>query len=287
MKITVFTPTYNRAYVLPKLYESLKNQADRNFVWLIVDDGSTDNTKELVRTWIDENEIEIQYHYQQNQGKTAAHNYGVELTETELFVCVDSDDYLADNAVREIIECACSLKSEIGILAYRYDVKNNRNVTCINGDVESCTLKDGYDYCGLSGDTMLVFKSKKIKKYSFPCFENEKFVPEAYLYDLLDKEGKLKILRKPLYMCEYLDDGYTANMSRLLFNNPQGYFAYINQRLRFDTTPKHKFADSIRYNAMAFAHKKKRIISGAVYPLWAALAYIPGYVLYCKKYRRF
>ena len=132
---------------------------------------------------------------------------------------------------------------------------------------------------------MLVYRSEVIKKYSFPDFEGEKFVPEAYLYDLLDREGKLKVLRKSLYAVNYLDDGYTAGMARLLYNNPQGYFTYINQRLSFDTSAKQKFADSIRYNAMAIAHKKKQIIRDAVYPFWSMLAYIPGYIFYYKRYR--
>lgn len=93
-KITVFTPTYNRAYTLSKCYKSLKQQTCKDFVWLIIDDGSTDNTQELVEEWITENEIEIQYHYQKNQGMHGAHNTAYELIETELNVCIDSDDYM-------------------------------------------------------------------------------------------------------------------------------------------------------------------------------------------------
>ena len=285
MKLTIFTPTYNRAYTLPALYESLRRQTNTDFVWLIVDDGSTDNTREVVDGWIKEDLVDIRYYYQKNKGKMSAHNYGVELTKTELFVCVDSDDMLADNAVEVILDCAKKINNEIGILAFKYYVENEENITHINEGIEGCTLKEGYDYCGLRGDTMLIYKSEIIKKYAFPSFNGEKFVPEAYLYDLLDKEGKLKILREPLYGVRYLEDGYTAGMAKLLYNNPQGYFAYINSRLRSDTKIKHRFADSIRYDAMAIAHKKKKIISNAVYPFIAALAYIPGYIFYYRRYR--
>ena len=100
--ITVFTPTYNRAYILPRLYKSLLRQTNKQFEWIIVDDGSTDNTEEKVNNWIKENKIKIKYYKQENQGKMIAHNKGVEKSEGELFVCVDSDDYLTDNAI-EII----------------------------------------------------------------------------------------------------------------------------------------------------------------------------------------
>ena len=118
-KVTVFTPAYNRAYTLGRLYESLLKQTDKRFCWLIVDDGSTDQTEELVSNWIKENRIDIEYYKQENQGKPAAHNTGVELTKTELFTCVDSDDYLTDNAVGEILN-AWERKTDgcIGILGY-------------------------------------------------------------------------------------------------------------------------------------------------------------------------
>ena len=96
-KLTVFTPTYNRAYVLNKCYESLKNQTVKDFVWLIIDDGSTDNTKELVENWIKENKIEIRYKYQENQGMHGAHNTAYKLISTELNTCIDSDDYMPNN----------------------------------------------------------------------------------------------------------------------------------------------------------------------------------------------
>ena len=89
MKLTIFTPTYNRAQTLPRLYDSLKRQTNKNFVWLIVDDGSEDNTKSLVDAWTEEKLMEIKYIYQQNSGKMQAHNCGVDNTETELFLCVD------------------------------------------------------------------------------------------------------------------------------------------------------------------------------------------------------
>ena len=104
MKITVFTPTFNRAHILPKLYNSLLKQTNQNFEWLIVDDGSTDNSKTIIDEWIKQNRIVIKYFYQKNSGKMMAHNLGVLKSEEELFMCVDSDDYLFDeNVINKII----------------------------------------------------------------------------------------------------------------------------------------------------------------------------------------
>lgn len=102
-KITVFTPVYNRADTLPRLYESLKRQTDQSFVWIIVNDGSTDESEKLVKTWVTEHKLDIKYFYQENAGKPTAHNQGVKETETELFVCVDSDDYLKDDGIEKIL----------------------------------------------------------------------------------------------------------------------------------------------------------------------------------------
>lgn len=99
--LTIFTPTYNRAYCLTNCYESLKRQTCKSFIWLIIDDGSNDNTKELVDSWIAEKHIKIMYHWQRNQGMHGAHNTAYEMIETELNVCIDSDDYMPDDAVEK------------------------------------------------------------------------------------------------------------------------------------------------------------------------------------------
>jgi glycosyltransferase involved in cell wall biosynthesis len=286
MIVTIFTPSYNRAYTLPRLYQSLLRQTSKEFCWLIVDDGSVDNTEDLVKSWIDEGRIEIHYHKQKNQGKPMAHNKGVELTVTELFTCVDSDDYLTDDAVEEIIKTwkkphlGC-----IGILGYREREREGCLTKLANPNIKQGTLRYLYDH-GLSGDTILIYETDVLKKYKFPQYIGEKFIPEAYLYDLLDQHGELMLLRKSIYVCEYLEDGYTANMSLLLYKNPNGYFCYINQRLKLDTDIRQKLADSIRYVAMSVAHHRKKIIDNAVYPLYAFIVYPAGWLLYFIRYKK-
>lgn len=284
-KITIFTPTYNRGYILKRLYESLVKQTCQDFCWLIVDDGSTDDTEKVVEEWINKKEIQIRYVKQTNQGKSLAHNKGVELTETELFTCVDSDDYLKSDAIEKIIACwKTSRTNDVGILAFKISEKKPVTKIKKGGNGIRTTLKNAYDHLGLVGDTMLIFKSETIKQYCFPHFLGEKFVPEGYLYDKIDQDGLLILLEEPLYICEYLDGGYTNNMSKLLANNPCGYLAFIKQRLEFDNSIKDRFLDSIRYVAMAKVHKE-RIIKNSVYPLYAILAYPAGLLFFYKKYK--
>ena len=114
--ITIFTPTYNRAHRLPVLYQSLCKQTSREFEWVVVDDGSTDDTKSLINGWIKEGKINIRYFWQENAGKAQAHNLGVEMAEKNLFTCVDSDDLLVTNAVERISKVWNECLNKIGIL---------------------------------------------------------------------------------------------------------------------------------------------------------------------------
>ena len=282
--ITIFTPTYNREIELKRLYKSLCKQTCDLFEWLIIDDGSIDNTEQLIKDWIDDSTFNIRYVKQENKGKSFSHNVGTELTNTELFTCVDSDDYLTETAVESIIKCWNVCRStDIGILA-------KRDVTGLKREVYDkeihISLRSAYSQYGIIGDTMLIYRTDIIKKYKFPYFEGEKFVPENYLYDLLDREGTLYFLNEVLYKGEYLADGYTKNMSTILKTNPKGYLAYINQRLQMDLELKYKMADTIRYISMAKVMKSNNIIRNSIYPIVTLLMYPLGVLHYYRKYCR-
>lgn len=288
-KITIFTPTYNRAHTLTRLYDSLKTQTIKNFIWLIVDDGSQDYTSSLINSWIKENPFKIEYHKQDNFGKSRAHNKGVELTKTELFTCVDSDDFLMSTAIEDILMHWDSRDklNAVGILAYK-GLVNGKGITVMqNNHIKSTTLKNAYSKLGLKGDTMLVFRTDILSKYQFPKYQGEKFVPEAFLYDLVDQDGELLILPNILYVCEYLDDGYTNNIAKLLSENPKGYIAYINNRLRLDTSLKDRITDTIRYTAMCILSNQNKYISDSIYPLITFITYPLGYFMYFKRYKKF
>ena len=154
--LTVFTPAYNRSNTLVRTYESLCRQTSKDFCWLIIDDGSIDDTKEIVLKWIQENKIDIRYIYQNNQGMHGAHNTAYRNIHTELNTCIDSDDYMPDDAVEKIIS---------------YWKKNGSKFP---EQVKETTLKAFYEGGG-TGDKKLVYRTDVIKKYpEYPIFEGVK-----------------------------------------------------------------------------------------------------------------
>lgn len=239
--ITVFTPTYNRAYILPQLYESLKRQTSQDFCWLIVDDGSTDNTKEIVDGWIREAIVDIRYYYQENGGKMRAHNYGVSLCDTELFLCCDSDDYLTDDAVGLInslwlgAESKESLSGVIGPKCVYFHNKKLDSIIPKNAIV--MTYNEFSNVYGKVKETFLAYRTDIIRQFPFPVQEGEKFIPEGFIYSQIDRSYKMIVLSKEIMICEYLADGYTNNGVITFVQNPKGMRlvknAYIRQ-LRFD-----------------------------------------------------
>lgn len=250
--LTVFTPTYNRAHTLPVLYESLKRQSSKNFEWLIVDDGSTDNTEELIRSWIDEGTIAIRYEKQENGGKMKAHNRGAEMTDSELFVCIDSDDFLSDDAVSSIIEKwqdTHNKESLAGFIAYKA-IKNQKceyKVVCRFPYFRDAKLyllyRDGF-----KGDTTIVFRTEVLKRFPFPIFEGEKFISETVMYNQMDLEYNWALLDKALTLCEYMPDGYTQNSKDLLNRNPKGMAFLSNQKAGMPgITTKSKIQETAKY----------------------------------------
>lgn len=283
--LTIFTPTFNRAYTLPRLYESLCNQTSKAFVWLIVDDGSTDNTEKLVQEWGKEDKIQIKYVKQENAGKHIAHNKGVENTDTELFACVDSDDWLVDAAVEKIEKVYMQQSDIVGIVCKR--ATEIKTITNWDEALRYASLYDAEHNFNLSGDTMLIFRTEIIAKHYFPKFEGEKFTPELYLYDQLISEGVMYFYPEVLYMCEYLPDGYSANMREVNAKNPNGYLAFIQQRLRIDKKIFYKMTDTIRYIAIKCVQKDGRILKDAVYPGLTVMLYGAGWIFYRKVYYKF
>lgn len=284
--LTVFTPTFNRRKTLSRLYDSLLKQTSYDFTWIIVDDGSTDDTKHLVDSWVQNSPFQIRYLFQENSGKSAAHNRGVEETQTDLFTCVDSDDILTADAVEYILSLNCSDAESVGFLLKK-GLLDSTPLTHWNEKLEKATLYDAYVKYGLSGDAMLVYKSKNIKKYKFPQFPGENFVPESYLYDLLDQDGYLIAYDKVLYLCEYLEDGYSANMRRVNAKNPRGYLAFIEQRLKNDRFFKEVILDTIRYGAMKIVAKKRGIIIKRDNSVLSLFCFVPAYIFYLKEYSKY
>jgi len=286
--LTIFTPTYNRGYIIDRLYNSLLHQTNYNFEWLIVDDGSTDDTKCLIEQWKNEKKINIRYYYQENQGKPIAHNLGVEKAKGDIFVCVDSDDYLTEDAVDIIIQEYEKIKEEeqcTGIVGNRITKEGQPIGTTMPQTIQYSTLYDLYNKYKYKGDTILVYKLQIIRKYKFPKINGEKFIPETYLYDKIDSDGKLKIINDGIYVCEYLEDGYTNNSAKLIKNNPKGYIICAKQRMEIAKTFYIRLKACAQYVLGNWLDGNKHYINKSPKKITTILSIPFAWYMYIKKYK--
>lgn len=248
--LTVFTPAYNRAHTLHRTYESLCIQGCKDFLWLIVDDGSTDGTNELVKTWQKQNNgFEIQYIYKENGGMHTAHNAAYEVIDTELNVCIDSDDCLAEDAVKKILDKWSIVKDlgYAGIIGLDADMNGNIIGKGFPDGMTETTLSSYYATGG-SGDKKLVYRTDIIRNYPpYPVFEGEKYVALAYKYRLIDQDYKLAILDEVLCNVEYQADGSSGTMWKQYLKNPKGFAFWRKVCMQYPTSKKRKIIDCIHY----------------------------------------
>ncbi|GGI46064.1 beta-glycosyltransferase [Paenibacillus marchantiophytorum] len=288
-RLTVFTPTYNRAYCLGQCYESLKRQTSKDFIWLIIDDGSADDTRELVAGWIAEKEIQIRYHQQENQGMHGAHNTAYQLINTELNVCIDSDDYMPDEAVANILAFWAQHGSEkvsgiIGLDAYT----DGRLIgTKLPEDRKTSTLFELYSKYGVTGDKKLVYRTELTRDYPYPIFENEKYVGLAYKYYMLDQQYELLLMNHVLCHVEYLPDGSSMNMLKQYRKNPRGFAFYRKELMKLPfASLLFKFRQSIHYVSSSLTSKNRSFMKETPAKWLTVLAIPPGIFLYWYMIRK-
>lgn len=293
-KITIFTPTYNRAYCLHKCYESLKRQTNYDFEWLIIDDGSTDNTKQLIEQWmLEPHDFAIKYVYKQNGGMHTAYNAAYEIIETELSMNVDSDDYLTDTAVEDILDFWNAHKSEnIGGI-YALDCYKNGEVVGLSFSDE---LKQfhGWGYKIIyyesngktkryvnKGDKKFIGVTKIIKQYPpIPVFEGEKYHSLYYKQHLIERDYSILILNKPVCIVEYMMDGSSKNMYAQYVNNPKGFCDERCYVMRNAPSLKLKLNAAIHYVAESLLAGNKHFIRTSTNTTAVILAMPLGIMLY-------
>ncbi|SEC06978.1 glycosyltransferase family 2 protein [Paenibacillus sp. GP183] len=248
--LTVFTPTFNRAYTLHLCYESLKRQTSKDFIWLIIDDGSTDQTDELVQSWISEDVVPIRYHYQENQGMHGAHNTAYELIDTELNVCIDSDDFMADEAVEKIVSFWKERGSDkyAGIVGLDATPQGNIIGTRMPDHLKASSLSDLYSKHKVKGDKKLVYRSELTRIFPpYPIFPGEKYCPLSYKYIYIDQEYPLLVMNEILCYVEYLADGSSMNIIKQYKRNPQSFLFFRKVAMIYAPSFKEKFRESMHY----------------------------------------
>jgi len=282
-RITVFTPTYNRAYCLGKLYESLCNQTSKDFVWLVIDDGSSDNTKDNILDWINEKNISIEYHFQKNMGMVAAHNTAHYLMKTELCVCIDSDDYMPKNAVERILslwqeqgynECA----GMIGLDSFE------------DGSIVGNKFPEGLKECKFSeleatynvkGDKKFVHNRKVFNQFlPYPFIEGEKFPVTSYLYLFIEQRHKYLVFNEIFCIINYLPDGLSFNLFNQYRQSPKSFAFYRIAKMRFALSYKDRFKNAIHYVSSSLMAKNYKFLFQSPYKFTTFLAIPFGILLY-------
>lgn len=262
--LTVFTPLYNRKTTLKRTYESLCRQTNKDFIWLIIDDGSTDNPYEEIEKWLaKDNGFKIRYINKENGGMHTAHNTAYENIDTELNVCIDSDDYMPDNAVELILDCWKENKDKgyAGIIALDYGDSTKAVIGKeLPKDKDSTTLM-GYYNNGGSGDKKLIYRTDIIKSTPpYPVFENEKYVALAYKYHIIDEKYEMKILNECVCIVDYQMDGSSTNMYRQYMRNPKGFAFWRKEQMRHAVNFKQKIKACVHYVSSSLICGNKHFI---------------------------
>lgn len=280
--LTVFTPTFNRATLLPRLYESLKNQTSKNFVWMIIDDGSIDETPKIVEFWIREGALEIEYFYKKNEGMHSAHNYAYENIKTEYNVCIDSDDTMPNNAVEIILDEIKKIDSNevSGIVGLDEDMEGKIIGDRFPENLNKIKLQDFYLKYKLSGDRKLVYKTRLIQSVPpYPIFEGEKLVPLDYKYMLLDREYDLVPVNKVLCTVEYQEDGSTKNMLKQYRRHPRGFAFSRIVRINGTNSFKEKIKNAIHLVSCSLFLQDYSILFGTKNTVLVLLVFPLGFLL--------
>ena len=241
-KITLFTPTYNRAYIIERLYKSIQRQTYRDFEWIIYDDGSTDNTEEMVQNWIkDDNDFPIRFYKGKNGGKCRATNRALEVAQGEIFFTIDSDDYLTDDACEKINGWMESIRDKddyCGIVANRGQTPTETRNTTWRDDPDSpwynkpyrdATFLERYEEATqypIDGERAEVFWTDIFKKYPYPEYEGENFITPCIPWNRMANDGyKIRVFEDIIWIWEYLEDGLTIKgANNRFYKNPKGYF---------------------------------------------------------------
>ena len=283
--LTILTPTYNRGYIINKAYESLLKQKDKDFEWLVIDDGSSDSTKEIIEGYINENKINIRYYKKQNGGKHTAVNYGVKKAKGDYTLILDSDDCLTVDAVSKIKRYCKKYKNNISICGFSFLKIHEDGTLTGKAYQEKEIISDHISFRynkALLGDMAEVYKTSILKKYPFPVFNNERFLSEAIVWNKIAFDYKTVYINEPIYVCEYLEDGLSKNCLQSRIKCPIGALEnaklFLNKRFKLSI----RLKNSIIYTGFSLVAKEKfkDIISDSEHKFLVLLLFPLGYIFY-------
>lgn len=248
MFVTIFTPTYNRAYTLTRTYRSLCDQTRKNFEWLVVDDESTDETEELIKSFMETAPFEIRYFRKKNGGKHTAYNIALREARGELFFDIDSDDWMPLNGmsiINSFIPKLTRCNEIAGIIGLKNDINGNLLGRRFREDIETLVLPNMHSK-GYRGEYSIIFKTEVARKYEFPVISGEKYVPENVVYDKFENYNFIAT-NNILTTCEYQPDGLSRMYESLMVYNPCGFMLYHLEWLKRNISFKDRLGHTLRY----------------------------------------
>lgn len=267
MKLTIFTPTYNRCELLKRIYDSIHKSQIYDLEWMVVDDGSVDKTEETVRELAKNAPFSIRYIKKRNGGKPSCYNVALEEAKGEWFVCIDDDDYFSNDGIQNLFQMfdQVNANNELSGFAGRVIDKNGnllgrgpKKESLIASTIE---MRDVYKIWGEPE----IYKTEIIQNYRFPIYDHENFVTEAILFDEITCKKKLLFTNLPIMVKEYLIGGLTDRQLEIRLKNPNGTLQYYKQRIKLSETWKGKLRSLANYKRfLLHFHQKDKIRCGIV-----------------------
>lgn len=283
--ITVFTPTYNRAHTIGRTYESLCRQSCRDFEWLVVDDGSTDGTSELVKGWIAEKRIPLRYIHKENGGLHTGYNVAIRNIDSLLCICCDSDDFLPDDCIKSVLSLWHEHGSDklAGIIGLDCDASTHEPIGgMFSQDFSYCHFVEIPEKLGRNADTKMVLRTDLLKPLvPMPSFPGEKNFNPIYLYLRVDPELDYLVVNRNFCFVDYQPDGMSAGIFRQFRNSPHSFaeirkVSMVHPRISF----KNKFKAGAHLVSSALLARDLHIATSTPRP-WLTLAATPlGVALY-------
>jgi len=280
MRITVFTPTYNRAHILSNLYVSLKQQTFKDFEWVVVDDGSSDNTESIIQQFVQEKILDISYYKQVNGGKHRAVNHGLQVARGDLFFIVDSDDQLPPDSLQQVdyyystIEGDPSFAGVCGMKAHFDGRIVGAEYPFEILDSNSLDFVHKYKHYG---DKAEVIRTEVFRQFPFPDYPGEKYCAESLVWNRIARQYKMRYFKRTIYLCEYLPDGLSQAFVKNKRKSPTYATQICSELLTSDVPFKVKIKNAIsfwRYAPCLKTNNRPHI------PFWALILAPVGYAVY-------
>lgn len=284
MTITILTPSYNRGGALDNLFKSLQKQTSKDFEWLLIDDGSTDDTKNIVTEMQQNADFPVRYIYKVNGGKHTALNVGVQQIASELTFIVDSDDTLVPNAIETIFEYHEKYGKQDKLCGYSF-LRQYPNGE-INGKPFVPDEKVGtFIDCRINAndthaDKAEVFFTKCLREYPFPEYNNEKFLGEDIVWIRMALKYQMVHINKAIYVGTYLDDGLTKNRRMNNIKSPYGCMERAKEFMRPELKLRYRLKGAMQYLIYGKFAQEENLIAKAPDKLLVLAALVPSEVLY-------